>query len=524
MGLVDLDSEKQELDAMVDRLSRSPRLAHLLRYLGDHYLSGQVSMLREFEIATEVFGRADDFDPAEDAIARVEAHRLRKKLKLYYETEGRNNPIRITIPSGSYTPVFTYVDTPVEPSEANSLNTSLYSEVSPPQPLLEPPPPTAPPLEPASPSHTRSWRLLALAVALALVCIAVFVWRHNSAPKTTEPPLPTPQVPSADAPIAGAVIPGKEVRIIAGYQGQPHIDAAGNSWLADRFFTRGGSWRNALGFTARTNDEFLYRTVRTGEFEYNIPLAPGVYELHLFFDETGFGPGIGGGEGSRSINILLNHQPLISNFDIESDAMGANVADEKVFRDISPGSDGKLNLEFDGVSGKPDLSAIEVLPGIPHKQLPIRLTAQPTRFIDGAGNVWNPDNYFSGGQSSLQKPPVTGTSEPGLFAMERWGHFSYALPVDPRGTYTLTLYFAEFYFGAEGQVPGGVGSRRFNVFCNGNTLLHDFDIFKEVGAMHAVSKTFRHLKPSPQGKLDIVFEPIANYANISAIEAVDESQ
>jgi hypothetical protein len=503
--LVDLDSEKQELDAMVERLARSPRLAHLLRYLGDRYMRGEVSMLREFEIATEVFGRPQDFDPGEDAIARVEAHRLRKKLKLYYETEGRDNPVRITIPSGSYTPVFTH--------------RILSSEIPPSAPVSKSPVIEIP-AEPLYPSRRLPW--LWVAVGSLAVC-AAFFFAVRPHVRAAISPTATVVRPVPDAVVASDAS-YKGIRIVAGYEGQPHIDTAGETWQGDRFFERGGGWRGAQGFTARTNDEFLYRNVRTGEFEYHIPLSPGTYELHLFFDEMGFGPGIGGGEGSRSFTVLMNHHPLLSGFDILSDAMGPNIAVEKIFRDVNPGKDGKLNLEFEGVSGKPIISALEIVPGLPHKQLPIRLTTQPTRVIDHNGNVWEPDNYYLGGQSSLQRPPVTGTSDPGLFAMERYGHFSYALPVELRGTYTLTLYFAEFYFGPDAPGLGGVGSRRFNVYCNGSVLLHDFDIFEEAGSLHAISKTFRHLKPSPQGKLNLVFEPISNYANISAIELVDESE
>jgi hypothetical protein len=223
-------------------------------------------------------------------------------------------------------------------------------------------------------------------------------------------------------------------------------------------------------------------------------------------------------------NVLLNHQPVLARFDIESDAMGPNIADERVIRDVRPGTDGKLLLQFEGVTRKPIINALEILPSVPGKQLPIRLTARPTRFIDRQGNVWNPDNYFLLGQSSQQALPVTGTPEPGLYAMERFGHFSYALPVDPRGSYAVTLYFSEGYFGPDAPGKGGSGSRRFNVICNGTTLLRDFDIFKEAGLLHALSKTFHHLKPTAQGKLNLTFEPISNYANISAIEVLDESR
>jgi hypothetical protein len=124
----------------------------------------------------------------------------------------------------------------------------------------------------------------------------------------------------------------------------------------------------------------------------------------------------------------------------------------------------------------------------------------------------------------IRRLPATGTNDPDLFGGERWGHFDYAIPVDTRGTYSLTLYFTERYFGPQSTGSGGVGSRVMNVMCNGVTLLHDFDIFKEVGGYRVLAKTFRHLKPSPQGKLNIVFEPVVNYAVVSAIEVEDESE
>jgi len=88
----------------------------------------------------------------------------------------------------------------------------------------------------------------------------------------------------------------------------------------------------------------------------------------------------------------------------------------------------------------------------------------------------------------------------------------------------LVLYFAELYFGPNASGTGGVGSRVFRVLCNGNTLLDNFDIYKEAGSLHAITKTFYHLKPTAQGKLNITFEPIVNYATVSAIEVLDESQ
>lgn len=126
------------------------------------------------------------------------------------------------------------------------------------------------------------------------------------------------------------------------------------------------------------------------------------------------------------------------------------------------------------------------------------------------------------GRMSDQRQEIAGSPDPDLFATERYGHFTYAIPVDTRDRYTLVLHFVEFYFGS--QAAGGVGSRVFRVMCNGETLLDNFDIYKEAGSLHVLVKTFYHLKPTAQGKLNLTFEPVANNATISGIEVLDESQ
>src|SRR5437762_6828010 len=85
---------------------RSPRLARLLKYLCTKYFAGESDQIKEYHIAVEVLDRPVSFDPAQDAIARVEVHRLRKRLREYYETEGADHPLRIVIPIGQYAPAF----------------------------------------------------------------------------------------------------------------------------------------------------------------------------------------------------------------------------------------------------------------------------------------------------------------------------------------------------------------------------------------------------------------------------------
>jgi hypothetical protein len=157
------------------------------------------------------------------------------------------------------------------------------------------------------------------------------------------------------------------------------------------------------------------------------------------------------------------------------------------------------------------------------RQAPIRIVAQESSYTDSHGALWAPDSYFSGGQYSTHKDPVKGTPDSDLYAGERYGHFSYAIPVDPTGTYTVNLYLAETYWGPNSPGRrGGVGTRVFDVFCNGTGLLRNLDVYKEYGAFQAAKRSFRGLKANAQGKLNLSFIPVANYASIYAIEVLEE--
>ena len=170
------------------------------------------------------------------------------------------------------------------------------------------------------------------------------------------------------------------------------------------------------------------------------------------------------------------------------------------------------------------LNGVEITPGVPGKLKPIRIITQPTSFVDHNGQRWRADDYFQNGYTSTQRRKVTGTQDPELFGAERFGHFSYAIPVDRRGRYTVVLHFAEFYHGPQLPGGGGTGSRVFHVFANGQTLLRDFDIYKEAGSLKVVTKTFRDIEPSAQGKINLMFEPVINNATVSGIEVLDQAR
>ena len=97
----------------------------------------------------------------------------------------------------------------------------------------------------------------------------------------------------------------------------------------------------------------FYRTSRQGQFGYDIPLKKGIYELHLHFAETVFGPESNGtgGEGSRIMTVRANGKVLLQRFDVVADAGASRTADVKVFPDMAPAADGQLHLEFAGENG-----------------------------------------------------------------------------------------------------------------------------------------------------------------------------
>jgi len=100
--------EREQYLAQVERLVNSQvlhgseSLCKLLRYLADHALDHPGSSLKEYQIATEVFGRAPTFDPQSDSTIRVQAGRLRLKIAEYYSSEGTDDHIQVEMPKGTY--------------------------------------------------------------------------------------------------------------------------------------------------------------------------------------------------------------------------------------------------------------------------------------------------------------------------------------------------------------------------------------------------------------------------------------
>ena len=103
---------EEELERLLasKAFSRAGRLRRFLEYVVREQLAGGSCRLKEYDIGVVVFDRGPGFDPRTHTIVRVQAIKLRKRLQAYFRNEGATEPIRISIPKGSYRPVFDLYD------------------------------------------------------------------------------------------------------------------------------------------------------------------------------------------------------------------------------------------------------------------------------------------------------------------------------------------------------------------------------------------------------------------------------
>ncbi len=84
----------------------STRSGRFLAYIVERTLAGEARLLKQYSIATEALGRGPEFDPDFDPLVRLEAGKLRRNLDSYYANQGAGDPVRISVPRGSYVPTF----------------------------------------------------------------------------------------------------------------------------------------------------------------------------------------------------------------------------------------------------------------------------------------------------------------------------------------------------------------------------------------------------------------------------------
>ncbi len=102
----DQEAIRQQLDRILKSgpFHQSRRRQRFLEYLVNETLAGRSERLKGYNVALEVFDRPETFDPIVYPLVRIEAARLREKLREYYDADGRSDPIRIDLPKGTYTP------------------------------------------------------------------------------------------------------------------------------------------------------------------------------------------------------------------------------------------------------------------------------------------------------------------------------------------------------------------------------------------------------------------------------------
>ncbi len=143
------------------QFAQSRRRQRFLEYVVTEALAGRGELLKGYNVGREVFDRPETFDPAIDPIVRIEAGRVREKLREYYGTDGQDDPIRIDLPKGTYTPHVEFHRNPAReaPPERQDATTRDLREM-PTRPLLA----------------------IAAAAALLLVSFAAWSWLKPFAP------------------------------------------------------------------------------------------------------------------------------------------------------------------------------------------------------------------------------------------------------------------------------------------------------------------------------------------------------
>ncbi len=176
--------EREQFLEQIDRLTNShplhgsESLCKLLRYLAKHAIDHPGAPIKEFQIATEVFGRSADFDPQLDSMVRVQAGRLRSKLAEYYGSDGVDDQIVVELPKGTYLLSSHHRNSSASKSASASLNGTIRTEGT-----------------EKSPERRLGAEVISLSIFLA-AAIAVIVWllaTRNSPPLSlTSQPDPAP--------------------------------------------------------------------------------------------------------------------------------------------------------------------------------------------------------------------------------------------------------------------------------------------------------------------------------------------
>lgn len=498
--------ERQELDWLLTSgvLGRSGNLARVLKYICDERFAGRAHLIKEYSIATEALGRRPDFDPNTDTIVRVTIHSLRKRLQEVYQAEGADRPMRLVVPPGHYDPRFVPAPRLGSPhalaaaqetasgSDGGVTSSVALDSVDTPLRLQ------------SSSRRIQLWSIGVVALCLAIAASTVLVMRiqqakglHilNSGFLAGAMPLPSPQ---------------GTIRALMGTGRKPYVDHSGVNWVTGNYCQGGTNVTVPPQKIEGTQDSPIYLGGVRGIAHCVFPVTQKLYELHFHFAETSDLPA-----ATRLASLSINAGPAIG-VDVVDDAGGNGIATTTVVAGVAPENDGSIHVDF--TSEVSLLNAVEILPAPSPSLLPVRIVVNSKPYVDSTNQFWMSDRYFGGGRYGLP-PNFAKRANLGLYESDRIGRFHYSIPVVPMAHYRVRLYFREPWFGKDNGGIGGPGSRVFDVACNGEMLLKNFDILAE-GDSAPVVRTFDNIQASAGGRIELSFMPVVNYAVVNAIEVL----
>ena len=107
-----LEDQREEVQRILHspQFRRAPKLQRFLELVCDYHFQDRSAEINEFTIATQAFGKGQDFEPSADSLVRVQAREIRRRLREYYQGEGKASRLILDIPIGRYAPVFTSLD------------------------------------------------------------------------------------------------------------------------------------------------------------------------------------------------------------------------------------------------------------------------------------------------------------------------------------------------------------------------------------------------------------------------------
>ncbi len=138
------------------------------------------------------------------------------------------------------------------------------------------------------------------------------------------------------------------------------------------------------------------------------------------------------------------------------------------------------------------------------------INAGGTGFTAQDGTKYTGDHYVTGGNVGNVNDHIQGTQDQKLFKEERWGEFTYNFPVKA-GTYSVTLHFAETWFG-----NGKAGNRVFDVNIENMLLVDDLNPLETAGHDVAYTVNIDDIVVS-DGKLTLDFVPSVDQASLRGI-------